>query len=102
MLIVLKGKKEGNETEAAKNLHDELEAQDVEVLIDDRNERAGVKFNDADLMGIPIRITVGTKGLEKGVVEMKLRSEEERVEVGVGEVVEKVRKIVAQGSVTRE
>ncbi len=43
------------------------------MLYDDRDERAGVKFNDADLLGIPLRLTVGGKGLKNGVVEAKLR-----------------------------
>ena len=94
-IVVLKGKKVGEETEVAEKIHDEFEALGIEVLLDDRDERAGVKFNDADLIGIPIRITVGAKGLEKGVVEMKLRSEEEREEVELGEVVEKVNEIIA-------
>ena len=59
----------------------------MEVLLDDRDERAGVKFNDADLIGIPIRVTVGARGLEKGVVEVKWREKEERVDVEVGELV---------------
>ncbi len=46
----------------------------VDVLIDDRDERPGVKFNDADLLGIPLRITVGDKGLKDGIVEIKARN----------------------------
>ena len=46
-------------------------AQDISVLFDDRDERAGVKFNDADLIGCPIRMTVGEKGLKEGMVELK-------------------------------
>jgi prolyl-tRNA synthetase len=48
------------------------------VLIDDRDARGGVKFKDADLLGIPIRITVGKKSLAEGLVEFKLRSEPDR------------------------
>jgi len=48
------------------------------VLFDDRNESAGVKFNDADLIGLPIRITVGDRGLKQGGVELKLRASKER------------------------
>ncbi len=62
-------------TEAAKKLHDELEALGVEVLWDDRDERPGVKFKDADLIGIPLRVTLGGKGLANGQFELKPRTE---------------------------
>ena len=62
--------------EAEKIYHKLLESG-IDVLIDDRDERAGVKFNDADLIGIPIRITVGKKALKEGKVELKLRSEKQ-------------------------
>jgi prolyl-tRNA synthetase len=60
--------------QAADGLVETLSAAGVEVLYDDRDERAGVKFKDADLVGIPIRISVGKKGLAEGKVEWKLRS----------------------------
>src|SRR5438067_4538807 len=60
--------------EAAEKLYAELTAAGVEVLLDDRDERAGVKFKDADLIGVPLRIAVGKKGLAEGKVEWKARS----------------------------
>jgi prolyl-tRNA synthetase len=57
----------------------------AEVLVDDRDERPGVKFKDADLIGIPLRVTVGGRGLKEGVVEIKLRSGKEVEKVPVGE-----------------
>jgi prolyl-tRNA synthetase len=51
-----------------------LEAAGIEVLVDDRDERPGVKFKDADLIGIPLRVTVGERGLAKGIVELKRRT----------------------------
>jgi len=60
---------------AAKKLYDELWARGVEVLWDDRDERPGVKFKDADLIGIPVRVTFGGKSFAAGNVEVKLRSE---------------------------
>ena len=60
---------------AARELHDGLEAEGIEVLWDDRDERPGVKFKDADLIGVPLRATVGAKGLAGGNVEVKPRSE---------------------------
>jgi prolyl-tRNA synthetase len=58
----------------AQKLYDELTAAGIEVLYDDRDERAGVKFKDADLIGIPFRIAVGKKGAAEGVVELKRRN----------------------------
>jgi prolyl-tRNA synthetase len=57
----------------AGELRSSLEARGVEVLVDDRDERPGVKFKDADLLGIPLRITIGAKGLAAGVAEVKER-----------------------------
>lgn len=57
----------------ADSIYIELSSEGIEVLIDDRKERAGVKFNDADLIGIPVRITVGEKSLSQGGVEMRFR-----------------------------
>jgi len=59
----------------ARTLHDSLEEAGVEVLWDDRDERPGVKFKDADLIGIPLRVTVGSRGLAGGSVELKARTE---------------------------
>lgn len=62
-------------TEAAKKLYDALWAVGVEVLWDDRDERPGVKFKDADLLGVPLRVTIGGKGLAGGNIELKPRTE---------------------------
>ncbi len=61
----------------AVKLYEDLLAMGVDALLDDRDERAGVKFKDADLLGIPVRVTVGSRGLKNGEVEVKLRSEPE-------------------------
>jgi prolyl-tRNA synthetase len=60
----------------ADELEAKLEAQGVDVIVDDRAERPGVKFKDADLIGFAVRAVVGRKGLEKGGVEIKRRSED--------------------------
>ena len=70
----------------AEKIHDALEKKGVEVLLDDREERAGVKFKDADLIGIPVRITVGRKAAE-GKVEYKLRAGSEVTEMSACEAV---------------
>jgi prolyl-tRNA synthetase len=67
--------KEESVLSTARALHDGLEGEGVEVLWDDRDERPGVKFKDADLIGIPLRVTIGAKGLATGNVELKPRTE---------------------------
>lgn len=70
----------------AESLAATLEAQGVDVLIDDRAERPGFKFKDADLLGFPFRVTVGERGLAKGIVELKRRGEADFAEVPVAEI----------------
>ena len=62
------------------------ENEGADTLIDDRNERPGVKFKDADLIGIPLRITIGGRGLKEGVVEMKWRDSKDMDKVPVDEI----------------
>ena len=69
--------------ETAERLYSDLVGKGVDVLLDDRDERPGVKFNDADLVGIPIRVTVGQKGLKNGKIEIRLRNEKESYQVDV-------------------
>jgi len=63
-------------SEMAKKMHDELVSNGIDVILDDRNERPGVKFNDADLLGIPLRVTIG-RNAKDGLVEFKKRNEKE-------------------------
>src|SRR5262249_12854269 len=67
--------------ETAERVAAELEAAGVDTLLDDRDERPGVKFKDADLIGLPVRVTVGPRGLTRGVVELKRRADKDAVEV---------------------
>jgi prolyl-tRNA synthetase len=73
VLIVALDPREKDVMDTAQKLHDDLAAAGIDVLFDDRDERAGFKFKDADLIGIPLRITVGRKSLAEGVVELKRR-----------------------------
>ena len=84
--------------QAAEEIYNELRAMGVEVLLDDRNERAGVKFKDSELIGIPLRITVG-KNITDGMVEYKLRSEEDKELVKVEEVYGKVKEEFAKANI---
>ncbi len=79
---------------ASEKLYDSLTQAGVEVLYDDRDLRAGVKFKDADLIGIPIRVTVGKKALASGNVEVKLRREPQSRNVPVAEAAQKVVEMV--------
>ncbi len=79
---------------AAEGLYADLGEAGIDVLIDDRAERPGVKFNDAELIGIPLRITVGPRGLADGMVELTVRATGETepiaLEAAVQTVVERV------------
>ncbi len=71
----------------AKRIHDELAARGVDVLLDDRDARPGVKFKDADLIGIPVRIVVGERALKEGNVEIKRRTDAKAAPVAAAEAV---------------
>lgn len=75
----------------AGNIYARLQADGFSVLYDDRQERAGVKFNDADLIGCPIRITVGERGLQQGMVELKARGASENQQVALADLVDALR-----------
>jgi len=82
--------KDAKTVEAAEKLYKDLSEKDIEVLMDDRDERAGVKFKDADLIGIPTQIILGEKNLKEGLVEIKDRRTKAAVKVRVGEVVKAI------------
>lgn len=91
VVIVPVSEKNERQMAAAEALYKELQAKGLDVLLDDRAERAGVKFKDADLIGIPLRITIGDKSLDKGMLEYKERKTGESgfiaVENGADEVI---------------
>ena len=89
-LVVLGADRSPEIAEEADRLYEELGAAGVEVLYDDRDESPGVKFNDADLLGMPVRLTVSPRNLKQGAVEMKGRTEAEPVLVPRADVVAKV------------
>ena len=76
--------------ESAEALYTDLQAKGYEVLYDDRNESAGVKFNDADLIGIPLRLTVSARNIKSGVVEAKCRWSDERESVPLDALYQKI------------
>ncbi len=74
----------------AGEIYNQLQSGGISVLFDERDERAGVKFNDADLIGCPIRVTVGEKALQNGMVELKLRKEKENKLVILEKIIEEI------------
>ncbi len=83
---------------AVEDLYAELEAQGLEVLFDDRQESPGVKFNDADLLGMPIRVTISPRTLEKNSVEVKKRSEKEPQFLPLEGAVARLKELIYKGS----
>jgi len=85
VLIVNMDPQDAAASEVAKKLALAAESAGADVLIDDRNERPGVKFKDADLIGLPLRLTVGGRGLKEGIIELKWRAEKEVRKVPLAE-----------------
>ena len=84
--------------EAANHLYKEFKEAKIDVVLDDRNERAGVKFNDMDLIGIPIRITIGKK-IDEHICELKLRNSDNIDEISIFDVLYKVQDIIEDKNV---
>ena len=86
VIVTVVNVKNQEQLELGEKIYEELNALGIEVLLDDRNERAGVKFNDRDLIGIPIRITVGKRANES-IVEYSTRKDGEKKEINVDEII---------------
>ena len=86
-IIVLNDKNDSAVMDHALKIYQELKADGIEVMIDDRDERAGVKFADADLMGIPTHVIVGKRGIEQNKLEVTSRRTGETIEVEIDEIV---------------
>jgi prolyl-tRNA synthetase len=89
--------KESEPRERAETLYQQLTERGVEVLLDDRDERPGVKFKDADLLGIPLRITLGKRGLSEGKLELKARTASEATMIPIEGAVDHVVGLVRDG-----
>lgn len=95
-LVVLPSKTSSEPVEQAEQLYLDLTRTRIPVLFDDRKESPGVKFNDADLIGLPLRITIAEKTLSQGVAEFKLRSEKEKFTVPLEDVIPRAMQILLQ------
>jgi prolyl-tRNA synthetase len=82
---------------ASESLYRDLQSAGVEVLLDDREERPGIKFKDADLLGIPYRVTIGGKGLDRGVFELKGRREPAASDLPIENAVDRLATLVRDG-----
>ena len=93
VLVLINSDKE-EVVEAATGLYEQIAAAGIDVLFDDRPERPGVKFNDMDLIGFPVRIVVGKRGIESGEIELSLRRDGERRPTPIGELVPAVKALL--------
>ena len=91
-IVPMNAQKSPRTLEAAENLYAELQAAGYDVLLDDRNERPGVKFSDLELTGIPHRIVIGEKGLDAGTFEYKGRTDAESVNISKEELLAQLAK----------
>ncbi|MHB8998749.1 MAG: His/Gly/Thr/Pro-type tRNA ligase C-terminal domain-containing protein, partial [Thermoanaerobaculia bacterium] len=80
--------------EAANEIYEGLKAAGVDVIFDDRDERAGVKFNDSDLIGFPVRVVIGGKNLANGNVEWSLRKDKVKQLTPRGEIVARIAELL--------
>jgi prolyl-tRNA synthetase len=94
VIVVPAGKPDGDEARVGEQVYQELLALGVEAIIDDRDERPGVKFNDADLIGYPLRVTVGKKGLAEGKVEIKRRDRKDFELVLIADAAKRVKAMI--------
>jgi prolyl-tRNA synthetase len=94
VLVTVVNPREAEVLEAAERIYADLQALGVEVLLDDRDERPGSKFKDADLIGIPLRLTVGARGLKENAVELQERATGERRMLALAEAPAMVRDMV--------
>jgi len=90
--IVLINSKNEEAVKYADKLYEELNSSGIDTLLDDRDERAGVKFNDMDLIGLPIRITIGKK-FDEGMLELKLRTDENAEDIEIENAVSKIKEL---------
>lgn len=94
VLVTCVNQEDEEVSSTAEEIYGQLQEKGVDVLLDDRSLRGGVKFKDADLIGIPVRITVGRKSVAEGNVEIKLRGEKESQKLSIGKASSKAAEIV--------
>ncbi len=93
-VVVPVNAKEPAQLSLAEKVYEEMKAAGIDVLLDDRKERAGVKFKDADLIGYPLRVTIGPKAVESGVIELRVRRTGEKEECQSGDYLARARALL--------
>jgi prolyl-tRNA synthetase len=93
-ILSLSYEKSDNVRTHSDNLKKNLESDGILVLLDDRKERPGFKFKDADLLGIPLQVTIGDRGLENNEVELKLRNSGEKIKIKYSDIQSEIIKIM--------
>lgn len=96
VIIIIVNEAEKNSVSYAETLYSGLNAAGISALLDDREERAGIKFKDADLIGIPIQVVVGERDLAKGMVEIKFRKGNKKSSVKKEDVISEISRILAE------
>ena len=97
VLVTMLNPKDDQVREAAEKLYQQLLDANIEVLLDDRDERPGIKFKDADLIGIPLRVTVGARNLKEGNVELKIRKSDSMSMFSLDEIIPQLQQLVTAG-----
>ncbi|MBU4312449.1 MAG: proline--tRNA ligase [Candidatus Omnitrophica bacterium] len=95
VIIVPVNYEKDNVRKVADQVYNDLSEKGIEVLLDDRNESAGVKFNDAELVGIPYAVVIGERGLKKGVLELKDRKTSQTTELNQQDIIKKLTTLLA-------
>lgn len=95
LAIVIVSMKDEEQIRIANELYEACKKEGIDVLLDDRNERPGVKFKDMELVGIPVRITVG-RGISEGQVELRGRTASENINVSIDEAVKRVQELLSK------
>ena len=96
VVVIPVSAKDIRQDEMARRVCEKLLKAGVEVIIDDRNERPGVKFKDADLVGYPVRITVGSKAVDSGDLELRLRRDGNNIMIPEADLVNRVLEILSE------
>ncbi len=96
VLVTMVNPKDDAVRETAEDLYGALQQAGIEVILDDRDERPGTKFKDADLVGIPLRVTVGARALKEGSVELQQRSSGERTMLPIDLAADKLTELVRE------
>ena len=94
VIITCVNQEDSHVAQTAEKIYQQLFDKGIDVLLDDRDLRAGVKFKDADLIGIPVRVTIGQKSLADGNVEIKLRSESQSQKISIEDAPDKAIQLV--------